>query len=79
MNNKVYGTEDLCRFCEEEEETFDHLINECPCFYLDRCDLLKNQPIVNSVDWIPNTILKFTKIETIAHALSFNTNAENVW
>ena len=26
MNNKVYGSEDLCRFCEEEEETFDHII-----------------------------------------------------
>ena len=46
MNNKVYGSEDLCRFCEEEEETFDHIINECPCFYLDRCDLLQNQPII---------------------------------
>jgi len=39
MNNKIYGSEDLCRFCEEEEETFDHIINDCPCFYLDRCDL----------------------------------------
>ena len=48
MNNKVYGSEDLCRFCEEEEETFDHIINECPCFYLDRCDLLQNQPIINT-------------------------------
>ena len=35
MNNKVYGSDDLCRFCEEEGEIFDHLINECPCFYLD--------------------------------------------
>ena len=35
MNNKVYGSDDLCRFCEEENETYDHLINECPCFYLD--------------------------------------------
>ena len=45
MNNKVYGSEDLCRFCEEEEETFDHIITDYPCFYLDRCDLLQNQPI----------------------------------
>ena len=22
----------LCRFCEEEDETFAHLLNECPCF-----------------------------------------------
>ena len=39
---KVYGSDDLSRFCEEEDETFDHLINECPCFYLDRVDLLQN-------------------------------------
>ena len=25
MNNKVYGSDDLCRFCKEEDETFDRL------------------------------------------------------
>ena len=72
MNNKVYGSEDLCRFCEEEEETFDHIINECPCFHLDRCDLLQNQPIINSLNWDPDTLLKFANIDTIKDALSFN-------
>ena len=42
VNNKVIGSNDLCRFCEEEEENFDHLLKECPCFYLDRVDLLQN-------------------------------------
>ena len=23
---------ELCRFCEEEDKTFEHLLNECPCF-----------------------------------------------
>ena len=58
MNNKIYGTDDLCRFCEEGEETFDHLINECPCFYLDRCDLIKDQLIINSLDWNPDIFFK---------------------
>ena len=31
--NKIYGTKNLCRFREEEEETFDHLINNYPYFY----------------------------------------------
>ena len=48
MNNKVYGSDDLCRFCKEEDETFDHLINECHCFYLDWVDLLQNQPIAHN-------------------------------
>ena len=25
MNNKVYGSEDLCRFCEEEELSLIHI------------------------------------------------------
>ena len=80
MNNKVvYGSEDLCRFCEEEEETFDHKINECPCFYLDRCDLLQNQPIINTLNWDPETLLKFANIDTIKDALSFNPRTENIW
>ena len=50
MNKKVFGSDDLCRFCEEEEETFDHLLNECPCFYLGRVDLLQNQPIIGTLE-----------------------------
>ena len=79
MNNKVYGSEDLCRFCEEEEETFDHIINDCPCFYLDRCDLLQNQPIINTLEWDPEILLKFANIDTIKDALSFHPRTENIW
>ena len=50
LHNKIHNTELMCRFCEEEEETFDHLINNCLCFYLDRCEIIKNEPIVNSSD-----------------------------
>ena len=76
MNNEVYESDDLCRFCEEEDETFDHLIKECPCFYLDRVDLLQNQPIVNTTDWKPKTLLKFAEIDTIKNALSYNDHTE---
>ena len=79
MNNISQGSEDLCRFCEEKEETFDHIINDCPCFYLDRCDLLQNQPIINTLDWDPEILLKFANIDTIKNALSFNPHTENVW
>ena len=76
MNNKVYGSDDLCRFCREEDETFDHLINDCPCFYLDRVDLLQNQPIVNTTDWNTKALLKFAKIDTIKNALCYNGHTE---
>ena len=78
MNNIIYGSEDLCRFCEEEDETFDHLINNCPCFYLDRVDLIQNQPIINLNNWEHKTLLKFANIETIKDALSFNIH-KNIW
>ena len=47
VQSKIYPGEisELCRFCEEEEETFEHLINECPCFITYRRDILKNRPI----------------------------------
>ena len=32
INNKVTGQELLCRFCKEEEETFDHLFLKFLCF-----------------------------------------------
>ena len=79
MNNKVFGSEDLCRFCEEEEETFDHIINNCPCFCLNRYDLLQNQPIVNTLDWNPKTLLKFANIDSIKDVLSYNSHTSNIW
>ena len=38
VQSKIHpGTiSELCRFCEEEDETFAHLLNECPCFLTDR-------------------------------------------
>ena len=80
MNNKVYGSEDLCRFCEEEEETFDPLVNTCPCFHLGRVDLFQNQPIEKTQNWEHKTLWKFANLETIKDALSFDSNNNNyVW
>ena len=62
-----------------DDETFDHLINECPCFHLDRVDILHNKPIINSNDWDPHMLLKFAKFDTIKDAVSFNVNTEYVW
>ena len=38
----------VCRFCEEEDETFAHLLNECPCFLTYRRDILLNKPIIKN-------------------------------
>ena len=56
-------------FCEEEDETFAHLLNECHCFLTARRDILRNIPIINTVKWKPQTLLAFSNIENINDAL----------
>ena len=41
---------DQCRFCEEED-TFIHLLDECPVFYTMRQELLHGEPIINTTGW----------------------------
>ena len=63
------NTSPLCRFCEEEDETFAHLLNECPCFISYRRDILKNTPLHNTLKWKPKTLLTFSYIPSIDEAL----------
>ena len=60
---------ELCRFCEEEEETFEHLLNECPCFITYRREILYNKPIINTTKWKAKILLKFSYLEGIDEAL----------
>ena len=62
----------LCRFCEEEDETFAHLLNECPCFISYRRDILHNIPIINTLSWSHKQLLKFSYIPSIEEALSYD-------
>ena len=73
LQSKIYPNDvsELCRFCEEEDETFEHLLNECPCFLIDRRDIIFNKPIINTLDWKPITLLKFASIPVINEALEF--------
>ena len=49
VQSKIYPEDvsPLCRFCEEEDETFAHLLNACPCFNSYRRDMLHNRPVIN--------------------------------
>ena len=71
LQSKIYPNDEseLCRFCEEEDETFEHLLNECPCFLMDRRDIIFNNPIINTLEWKPDTLLKFANIPAINEAL----------
>ena len=69
LQSKIYPED--CRFCEEEPETFDHLLNECPCFQQARFDILHNQPIQNTLNWNSEDIIAFSHIPSIDEALTF--------
>lgn len=74
LSNKINPNHtDQCRFCEEDEETFIHLINECPVFHELRQELLHGTIIENSCDWKPKIILQFAKTPQIMEALLENT------
>ena len=60
-----------CRFCEEEDETFAHLLNECQCFYSYRRDMLYNKPDINTLKWKPKTLLEFSYIPQIDESLTW--------
>ena len=73
LQSKIYPEDvsELCRFCEEEPETFDHLLNECPCFQQARFDILQNQPIQNTLNWSSEDIIAFSHIPAIDEAMTF--------
>ena len=74
VQSKIYPLDvsELCRFCEEENETFEHLINECPCFITARQEIFKDRIIENTLDWKPISLLKFSYIQQIDEALTFD-------
>ena len=58
LQSKIYphDVSTLCRFCEEEDETFDHLIFECPCFRTARQDIFLDREIQGTLDWKPHEL-----------------------
>ena len=73
VQSKIYPEDvsPFCRFFKEEDETFEHQLNDCPCFNLYRRDILLNKPIINTLDWSPKTLIQFSYNPQIDEALSW--------
>ena len=69
VQSKMRNISPICRFCEEEDETFPHLLNECPCFRELRCEILLSRATALE-DWTMENILKFANCKPIKAALS---------
>ena len=70
VQSKIYNISPTCRFCEEEDATFFHILTECPAFALERHDILLSR-CINKEDWKLYQILKLAKLKPIKEALSF--------
>ena len=66
----------LCRFCLEENETFIHLVNDCPRFINDRRDKLLNALISNDHMWSVQSLIDFSSLPGINAALEGDTRIE---
>ena len=69
IKNKIKGKENLCRLCEEEEEIFDHFVDDCPCLWQTRQDYFRTTAVVNTHDWKIDNLLRFSETPAINEAL----------
>jgi hypothetical protein len=65
MRTSSESDDALCRLCEEERETPEHLLTECPVLNLDRQALFNSYQLQQVPEWDPN-ILKMIMLPTIA-------------
>ena len=58
-----------CRFCEEEVETFAHLIHDCPALRLTRQDIYLDNPPLPGEPWNVKNLVKFIMTNGVFEAL----------
>ena len=64
----------ICRFCLDADETFYHLVTECPVHRLTRTDIfLDNIPYTNT-EWSVRDLLLFSQAHGIRQALEGDTS-----
>ena len=62
-----------CRFCLEKEETFHHLVDNCPIFNQNRVDIFRDTCPDSSMQWKVKDLLSFSNIPVINVAIEGDT------
>ena len=66
----------ICRFCMEADETFMHLVNDCPRFLEGRRDILNDFIISDDMLWSVDDLLNFSFQPGINEALEGDTRID---
>ena len=66
----------LCRFCEEEDESFQHLYEECPVFRKQRMEIQGDR--TGAENWTVQKVLGMAKLEDMLEALQTNITEERM-
>ena len=66
----------LCRFCEEEDESFQHLYEDFPVFWKQRMEILVDR--TGTENLTVQSVLRMAKIEDILEALGTNITEEKM-
>ena len=64
-----------CRLCEEEEETFIHLISKCPSMEMTRREIFLDKEIGQDHTWSIRQVMKFIQYPVIMRMLTHKDGA----
>ena len=62
-----------CRFCLEDNETFYHLITDCPVFKLSRDSIFLDEIIDETINWSVRKLLDFSYLAGVREAIDGST------
>ena len=64
----------ICRFCLEKDETFHHLVTDCPAFNLSRREIFLTDEVKTQEDWSVRNMLIFSYLPGIREAIEGQTD-----
>ena len=68
--SKQTDQDDLCRLCQEHQEDFVHLINDCPALWQKRWEIPLIGMIESTHEWTLHEIETFINIPVVHNLLS---------
>ena len=65
-----------CRFCNDDNESFEHFVLRCPAFDAERYDTFQGRNIEGTMDWKIDELLNFSYLQRVDDALTWRHRRE---